>query len=511
MIIRTTLALTLALSLVACDEDPPPVDTGPPPPPPTRDSGSFVCPNPAMPEGPAPEPALTRPTALEVDRDTADGATVVSFDADAVTADEARFDLGVQAGSIRRTSARLWTHATTMDAVMLRVWREDGTDVRLAVEQSVAPADGGYAIATVEDLAPATRYRYAFLVGDAPDFTGRSAIGQFTTAIPEGSEAHIRVAATSCTNQARAPFESLSWMAEQDVDLFVQLGDMVYNDGAQTRAEFRTSWRLALGDPGYRAMLSGAGAYYTWDDHEIVDSGGYYDIPASVREAGTEAFYENLPVEPVDRNGTRSFWNAYPWGDSVEFIVLDARSERQVDSRETADAEYLSEAQLSFLFDRLENSTARFKVVLNSVPITGLPLPLWAFEDDRWQGYAAQRTRVLNFIADEDVRDVVFLTGDFHLGFVARVEPEGAGRNVWEIAVGPGDSRSSNPVPALVSGGLVTQEEAFPCAQFAYFDGATRAATLLDFDSAAGTLRVQFIEPESEDVLFDGVLFDDAE
>ncbi|MFK7986851.1 MAG: alkaline phosphatase [Sandaracinaceae bacterium] len=507
--LRTLAAMCLLVTLVGCDEDPPPIDTGPPPPPRT-DSGPFVCPDPALPAPPTPGPALDRPTELVLDRDTADGSTVVAFDADAV-AEDARFDLGVQAGSIRRTSARLWTHATAMDPITLRVWRDDGDEVRLANETTVTPVDGGYVLMTVEGLAPATGYRYAFFVGTTPDFTGRSTVGRFTTAIPEGTEAHLRVAATTCTNQARAPFESLSWMAEQDVDLFVQLGDMVYNDGARTRAEFRSSWRSALSDPGYLAMLSNAGAYYTWDDHEIIDSGGYYDIPESVRQAGTDAFYENLPVEPVDRDGSRSFWNAYPWGDSVEFIVLDARSERQVATRETPDAEYLSEAQLSFLFDRLENSPARFKVVLNSVPITRFPLPLWGFQDDRWQGYDAQRTRLVDFIAERNVRDVVFLTGDFHLGFVARIEPEGAGHNVWEVAVGPGDSRSRNPVPALVSGGVITGEEGFPCAQFAYFDGATRAATLLDFDSMQGTLRVQFIEPVSENVLFDGVLFDDAE
>ncbi len=513
-----SLALLLALAAsLGCDGEEPLPDAG------TRtdagrrtDAGPFVCPNPAWaPTGAPPTPAAPAIDALTIDRDALDTPTVETFDAAAIAEDAATFDLGVQAGAMRETSALLWTHRAGAGDVTLRVWRDGDAagEVRLVDEQVATPEDGGFVHVSVSDLAPATRYRYAFFLGTSPGFTGRSVIGRFTTAIPAGEVATIRVAATTCTNQATRPFEALSLMAAEDPDVVVQLGDMTYNDSARTVDEYRQRWALNLGDEGYRALLASAGAYFTWDDHELTDSDGYYDQPQSRVDIAHDAFFANLAIEPVDRTihgaTRRTFWGAYPWGDAVDFIVLDSRSERIVDSREGPDARYISEEQLAFLQDRLMNSTARFKVILNSVPIANLPLPPWEFEEDRWQGYAAQRTRLIDFITSNGIEDVVFLTGDFHLGYVARVEPEGAGRSIWEIAVGPGGSRSANPVPALVEGGLVDLQDGFPCEMFDYYSDATDVTTTLDFDPVAGTIHVRFVEALTGEVLYDNVLYNE--
>lgn len=501
--------LLCALALGACDGDPDPVDAGTPDAGPRSDAGPEVCPNPAWdPSGPPPEGMAPAPTELDVDRDAADGATAVSFDPAGI-AEAAVFDLGVQAGAMKTDEARLWTHSTASDDVTLRVWREGGADgeVLLALERTETPGDGGYVHAVVTGLAPATRYRYAFFTGAAPSFDGRSTIGTFTTAIPEGALARIRLAGSTCTNQATRPFESLSWMAEQDPDIFVQLGDMTYNDGDETVEEFRASWAQNLGDEGYRAILSSAGSYYTWDDHEIVDNSRYYDAPASLREAGTQAFYENVPVEPVDRGGEVDFWNAYRWGDSVEILVLDSRSERVPSTRETDDAQYISPAQLAFVQDRLMNSPARFKVLLNSVPITDLPMPPWALEDDRWQGYRAQREALVSFIVDQGIEGVWFLTGDFHMGFVSRIAIDGGARDIWEVAVGPGGSRGGNPIAALAADGVTPEQGSFPCEMFAYWSPETDVATTLDFDPVAGTVHIRFVEANTEEVLFDETIW----
>lgn len=475
---------------------------------PRIDAGPFVCPNPAWdPQGPPPTGMAPTIDELVVDR-SVDGATLEVFDPAGVAQSDTVFDMGVQAGAMRTDRARLWTHVAGGGATTLRVWRagDDPGQVRLAEERVVTASGAGFVLADVTGLAPATRYSYAFFTGTAPSFTGRSAIGRFTTALPAGEEARLRIAATTCTNQSRRPFESLELAAAANPDVFLQLGDMTYNDGATSLDDFRARWRENLTDPGYRAILTAAGSYYTWDDHEIVDSGEYYDAPPSVRAAGTDAFYEHVPVEPIDRGGQRTFWSSYPWGDSIEVIVMDSRSERDPASRLGPSARYVSEEQLAFVQDRLLNSTARFKVVLNSVPITNLPNPPWAFEDDRWQGYAAQRTRLIQHIVDNAITGVWFVTGDFHLGFVTRVEVDGGARDIWEVAVGPGDS-GVNPLPALVTSGVLDEQETFPCEMFAYWSGSTHAVTTLDFDPVAGTVHVRFVDSETSEVLFDETIW----
>lgn len=506
-------ALSLLLVLASCDGSTPadagptPTDAGPPTPRP--DAGPFVCPAPAIDPGLTPPASDSpRPTELAVDR-TVDGATSVAFDAEAVAEDGATFDLGVQAGAMRDDTALLWTHVTDSASATLRVWRDGDAagEVSLAIEQPADPADGGFVHAPVSGLAPATRYAYAFFRGAAPTFTARSPIGSFVTPPPSGVATTVRIAATTCTNQSTAPFEALTRMAAESPDLFVHVGDLAYQDGNTTLAEYRATWAAQLADPGFRDILGATGAYFTWDDHEVVDSGDYYEAPAAQRAIAYDAYFENLAAEPVDRGGARSLYTSYGWGDAVEVIVMDSRSERDPSTRETAAARYVSPEQLAYVEDRLMNSPATFKVVLNSVPITGLPIPPWAIQDDRWQGYPAQREALLSFIVDNGIENVWFITGDFHLGFVSRVEIDGGARDIWEVAVGPGGSAGGNPVPLLVDNGTLTEQSAFPCEMFAYWSSATNVATTLDFDGGAGTVHVVFTDATSGDALFDQTIW----
>jgi hypothetical protein len=66
--------------------------------------------------------------------------------------------------------------------------------------------------------------------------------------------------------------------------------------------------------------------------------------------------------------------------------------------------------QKRFLFERLLNSDATWRVIVNQVPVQ----QYLASPYDRWEGYAAERIEILRFIRDNNVRNVVFLTTDVH-------------------------------------------------------------------------------------------------
>ncbi|MFH4317201.1 alkaline phosphatase D family protein, partial [Acinetobacter baumannii] len=55
-------------------------------------------------------------------------------------------------------------------------------------------------------------------------------------------------------------------------------------------------------------------------------------------------------------------------------------------------------------------STAKWKIVLSEVAWQ----QFWALPYDRWEGYGAERNEILNFIRDENIEGVVFLTTDNH-------------------------------------------------------------------------------------------------
>ena len=62
---------------------------------------------------------------------------------------------------------------------------------------------------------------------------------------------------------------------------------------------------------------------------------------------------------------------------------------------------HISEEQMAWLKEGLSQSTARFKIIPNSVAIVDFePLLGSAGKSDRWQGYSEQREEILGHIED---------------------------------------------------------------------------------------------------------------
>jgi len=438
-----------------------------------------------------------------------DGGTPFAFDPDGVAQDDTLFPIPAQSGAVRAESVILTALAADGAAKTLRVWRDSEVsgEVILVKDEAITATDG-YLKTTVDGLRPGTWYSYAFFAAGAGEgeVTSRTSIGRFTTAWGDGVLQPIRVAATACTNHAKIPFPAMTLTAERDFDVLCHLGDMVYADGSDTTEEFRQVWITNLESQGYRDVLSKASMYLTLDDHEVTDSGSRYDLPPDHYQRGLDAMFE---VEPIPRVGvptSNRLWDSYRWGDTAEFFVLDCRTERKLETFGTDDPIYVSKDQLAWLKQALSDSPCVFKIVLTSVPILGFPG--WPAEGDRWEGYAQQRDELLDHITDTGIGNVWFLTGDFHMHYVARLEPEGPRSKLWEIMVGPGGPSFSNPLLGIaeLEG---TVEQYFPANQFAHFERWT-TATWLTFDPEAETVTVVMQRPDTNEVLYEATLTQDG-
>jgi len=139
------------------------------------------------------------------------------------------------------------------------------------------------------------------------------------------------------------------------------------------------------------------------------------------------------------------------WGKDVDIIILDTRTCRSADVQAQCQGDLvptlpsfiraglpgiplqppagcvaaindpsrtmLGSEQKSLFKDALLNSTAKFKFVITSVSIQ----QTWAFPYDSWEGYGAERSEILNFIRDNGIKNVVFLTTDLHLNLMNEV------------------------------------------------------------------------------------------
>jgi hypothetical protein len=276
----------------------------------------------------------------------------IAFDPAAIALDAALFPTAVMAGEMRPTSVMLAFFIAEPGAKTLRVWRSSEVpgEVDLIHETQVEPGVDGFLKVTVDELCPGTWYSYGLFVGEPDAFTARSLLGEFRTAIADDALEPLTLALASC-NGSSLVWPTMTVTADEYYDMFIHLGDMAYNDGATSLAEFRASWRKYLGAEGYKLALSRAGLYATWDDHEI-DNNSNFDRETmdpqqlAKRQNAFDTFFEALPIDAEGPD--YQLWRSFRWGLTAEIIVLDCRYERRPSMQQ-----YISPAQMAFLKERL--------------------------------------------------------------------------------------------------------------------------------------------------------------
>jgi alkaline phosphatase D len=391
------------------------------------------------------------------------------------TPDEARFPYVPSSGDVTDTTALVLLRTSDGPVTLVVVAERDGGWVEVLRRADLAPSGESVRL-TVDGLAPDTAHRFVFLDGEA-----RSAVARFRTALAPGATRQVSFGATACLGGNR-PWATLSHAAAARLDFFCLLGDTVYADGSETLDDYRAFWRSAMAVRGMQDLVGSTSLLATWDDHETVDNSQWEAATESQRAAAREAMLESLPSRLGGPDGgTPAWWRSVRWGDAVEVFVLDCRTER-------GDGRYLSVAQMEWLKAGLLASPCRFKIVLNSVPITDLSGMVGEVEaDDRWQGYPEQRTEILSHIADNGIEGVLWIAGDVHYGQIGWIDPAGGiGEQMPEVYAGPGGSRV-NPLALLFE----------PNAQYPVLVGDWNW-TRFDLDPGLGTLRVRHFNDADE-------------
>ena len=410
------------------------------------------------------------------------------------------FPLGVAAGEITATSAIVWTRAATTGPVRLDV--RSAKRAMPVVRATLRPtAARNLTIQRrIFGLSPATRYFYVFSV---PFGTSRIvSAGEFRTAPAATAPATIRFAISGDADGALDPrtdkpaynlFQVYGRMAAERNDFNINLGDTIYSDseisGLPPALSVPAKWakyrrNLAFGH--LRNLRRSAGLYSHWDDHEFINDFTLAENGAAIYAAGVQAFRDYAPVTFSSRDG---LYRSFRWGRHLELFFLDERSFRSgkasaggrclnggsndlaptapqpvrsafaslaptlanpvpAGCREAIEdpaRTMLGARQYARFTTAIVASKATWKVVVNEVPIQ----QFYALPYDRWEGYAAERERLLGFL-QANVRNVVFLTTDTHANFVNEVrlrtlEPGGpVGTGIFEVVTGPVATKTQN-------------------------------------------------------------------
>ncbi|MBX2873814.1 MAG: alkaline phosphatase D family protein [Saprospiraceae bacterium] len=383
--------------------------------------------------------------------------------------DWAPFFHGVASGDPLADRVIIWTRLTPedMEAGPYEISWRIATDPQLEnlVQSGTSQTDAtrDYTVKVdVSGLSPGTTYYYGFTHEGKHSLTGR-------TQTSPGSEnvEQLRFGVVSCSNYQAGYFNAYRHLSQRnDLDAIIHLGDYIYEyadgfygnegiinerplDPSQeiiTLEEYRTRYSTYRLDTNLIRAHQQAAFITVWDDHETAND-SYRDGAQNHTEgaegswedrkaAGKQAYFEWMPIREQEN---QIVYRTIQYGDLVDLILLDTRLEgrqKQLDdvtSEEISDENrtILGETQKQWFLDQLSNSTAKWKVVGQQVVFSEFNVGWTSLADnslggynavesfflDIWDGYPTERTQILDHVRDNNIDNVVILTGDFHSSF----------------------------------------------------------------------------------------------
>jgi PhoD-like phosphatase len=303
----------------------------------------------------------------------------------------------------------IWSGGVTTTRASVVARLEDDAELAQLEVRSLAPgvrdAVGGVPDADrvvrwqVEGLEPGTAYSYAVVVDGHRD-VGRGT-GGFST--PPAGPGPITVAVGSCarTGSNGAVFDAIRAV---DPDLYVTSGDMHYGNVSDDDPDaFLALYDSVLTAPAQAALHRAVPAAYMWDDHDYGPNNA--DASSASRDAARTVYRQVVPHYGLLAEPAGAIYQAFTLG-RVRFLLTDTRSER-------TDSSMLGRRQLAWLLDELRTASHTHGLVVWVNPDPWIA-PAEPGRND-WGGYADERRRIADTIAEAGTHNLVMLSGDAHM------------------------------------------------------------------------------------------------
>jgi alkaline phosphatase D len=380
----------------------------------------------------------------------------------------------VTVGEVTDTAAVVWVRGATWGEVTVRY-----EPVHPATSLARTPAGSRGSIRVgpsrhltgklaLRALEPATRYRY--VVAQNQD----EIAGEFVTAPAPATPAPVRFTWSGdlgSHGHCRRPGEGYAIfraLAEIPADFFLFAGDTIYADHvcggaehvagydfvARRLADFWAKHRYNREDPAVQAYFRRASVYAIWDDHEARNN--FSGPTEPLMEPARRAFLDYFPIQPPRAEPGR-LYRKFRWGALLEVFILDTRQYRNPNTAPDGPGKtMLGAAQRRWLLDALTASTAVWKVVVSSVPLS---VPTGGRAHDSWSnanadgvpeehgtGFTVERDSILRTLRQRGVKNLVFLAGDVHHAALIRHHPTPEW-SFYEFIAGPLSASPGRPRP----------------------------------------------------------------
>lgn len=392
----------------------------------------------------------------------------------------APFYHGVASGDALSDRVIIWTRISDATGTVSAGWKM-ATDSAFCnvVQTGTASTDSSkdYTIKVdVIGLQPDTWYYYQFTSSGKNSLIGR------TKTLPVGDNQRIRLGVVSCSNYESGTYYNayLSLARRNDIHAVVHLGDYIYEyaqggtsglgirvlpaNELLTLDDYRQRYNSYRLDPYLRFIHQQYPFYTVWDDHETANNswegGAQNHTPGTEGDwqtrkgYGKQANFEWLPKRER-APGDYTIYRTFHIGNLADLILLDTRLEgrsEQVALNDQAGLQdpnrtILGNAQMQWFQSQLSSSNATWKIVGQQVMIAPLKVAGIIVNADQWDGYQADRDRIINYVLDSNVQNVVFLTGDIHSSWASDIPGPG-----YNAATGAGSAFVEYVTTSITSG-----------------------------------------------------------
>ncbi|KIP09476.1 hypothetical protein PHLGIDRAFT_67463 [Phlebiopsis gigantea 11061_1 CR5-6] len=285
----------------------------------------------------------------------------------------------------------------------------------------------------------------------------------------------LTLAVFSCSQFQNGWFNAYGVAAHNtSADIFVHLGDYVPRSsnspysasigrkvlGRELATVF--DYRQRLGQYRTDESLIFAHQNHPWitDDHEVADQSwkagtansndsttGCSFSPSGAcftdrKLAGVRAYHEWMPIRQVDVSDKLRIWRNFQIGTLLDLTMLDTRQyDRDItdplivysDINTIADVQnrtLMGPAQEAWFNNTLSQSKSRgaiWRIVGQQIVFTQLDeggVCKYLVHSDAWDGYRANRNRILDHIHDNKIDNVIILSGDSHANWVSDLSRE---------------------------------------------------------------------------------------
>jgi alkaline phosphatase D len=246
-------------------------------------------------------------------------------------------------------------------------------------------------------------------------------------------------------------------MAKEKAAFMLWLGDAWYTREVDYYSEwglwYRASRDRAL--PVLQDFWKSMPQYAIWDDHDY----GPNDIGSSfILKDASRRVWMNYWCNPSYGENGQGTYTMLSWGDADIFLTDDRwwrsadRMKDSVDGKPNPEKRMLGKQQMEWLKNSLLYSGATFKIIAMGSQVLNPPVSPF----DKLSNFPAEYDELMNFLKENKINGVVFLTGDRHHSEIIKVDRPGT-YSLYDITSSPltsgthvfGGAEKNNPYRVL--------------------------------------------------------------